>query len=90
MDIITEQKSAERLHLFKLFIKSVISNIEDVPLTSTKQKMLLTGIKHYVNLRLIINRFRAIAEGRELEWNAVAEQEILMLLPKSCIAFLFY
>jgi len=63
MDIITEQKSAERLHLFKLFIKSVISNIEDVPLTSTKQKMLLTGIKYYVNLRLNINRFRAIAEG---------------------------
>jgi len=63
MDIITEQKSAERLHLFKLFIKSVISNIEDVPLTSTKRKTLLTGIKYYVNLRLIINRFRAIVEG---------------------------
>jgi len=38
MCFITEQKCAERLHLYNIFIRSVITNIQVVLQTSSKQK----------------------------------------------------
>jgi hypothetical protein len=42
--IITEQKCVERLHLFNIFIRSVIRNIQGVLQTSSKIKTPINGI----------------------------------------------
>jgi ADP-heptose:LPS heptosyltransferase len=62
ISVITEQKCAERLHLFKFFTKSVIRIIHN--LQTTSKKALINGmilIKYYSNMRLIISLHGATA-----------------------------
>jgi hypothetical protein len=44
MYILTEHKSAERLHLFKFCIRSVITTIQNVLQTSSKQTTHINGM----------------------------------------------
>jgi len=44
ISIIAEQKCVKRLYLFKAFTKSVITIIQDVLQTSSKQKAPINGI----------------------------------------------
>jgi len=44
MCIITEQKCVEVMHLYNFFIRSMITNIQDVLQTSSKQTPSIVGI----------------------------------------------